>query len=54
MSAPPLLPIPPAQYDQRYFMQIIRILSQHFREDATETTAHGAEIDAQQVLQWLS
>ena len=35
MTAPPILPAPPAEYDAKYISDLLRVLNLHFRRSGT-------------------
>lgn len=51
---PPALATPPTEYDQTYFNQLLRVLTQYFTQESNDENLVEQKVDVNEVMQWLS
>lgn len=51
---PPVFPLAPAQYDQKYTDQVMRILTQYLNQESVDELVVEQQTDINEVLLWLS
>lgn len=51
---PPAFPLPPAQYDQKYMDQLLRILTQYLNQETADELVVEQRTEINEVLIWLS
>lgn len=51
---PPVFPLAPAQYDQKYMDQLLRILTQYLNQESVDELVVEQRTEINEVLVWLS